>query len=88
MVDYSGKWAKKEGVDDSALSEWVKVIRHLVKRCVYFVRNSISTRSKAVFENKEIAAKLADIHDKYALVAADKVSNNVVLSAKHIVSNV
>ena len=31
----SRKWVKKEGVDDSALSEWVKVIRHLVKRRVY-----------------------------------------------------
>ena len=29
MEDYSRKWAKMEG-DDSALSEWVKAIRHLV----------------------------------------------------------
>ena len=37
----------------------------------------MSTRSKSVFENKEIAAKLADIRDKYAAVLADKASNNV-----------
>ena len=36
VEDYSRKWAKKEGVDDSALSEWVKTTRHLVKRRVYF----------------------------------------------------
>ena len=35
VEDYSRKWAKKEG-DDSALSEWIKAIRHLVKRRVYF----------------------------------------------------
>ena len=43
VKDYSRKWAKKEGVDDSALSECVKVIRHLVKRRVYFLHNSMST---------------------------------------------
>ena len=45
---FSKKWPKKECVDDSALSEWVKVIRHLVKRRVYFLLNSMSTRSKSV----------------------------------------
>ena len=36
VEDYSRKWAKKEGVDDGALSEWVNAIRHLVKRRMYF----------------------------------------------------
>ena len=36
VEDYSRKWAKKEGVDDSALSECVKAIRRLVKRRVDF----------------------------------------------------
>ena len=30
VEDCYRKWAKKEGVDDSALSEWVKAIRHFV----------------------------------------------------------
>ena len=47
----------------------------------------MSTRSKSVFDNKEIATKLADIHDQYVVVPADKASNNVVLSAYNI-SNV
>ena len=38
VEDYSRKWAKKEGVDGSALSEWVKAIRHLVKHRMYFLR--------------------------------------------------
>ena len=38
---YSRKRAKKEGVDGSALSEWVKAIRHLVKCRVHFLRNYI-----------------------------------------------
>ena len=36
VEDLSRKWAKKEDVDDSAHSVWVKAIRHLVKRRVYF----------------------------------------------------
>ena len=27
---YSRKWAKKEGANDGALSEWVKAIRHFI----------------------------------------------------------
>ena len=45
-----------------------KVIRHLVKRRAYLLRNYMTKRSKSVFENKEIAAKLADIHDQYVVV--------------------
>ena len=41
-----------------------------------------TTISKSVFEDKEIAAKLADIHDKYVVVPADKASNNVIFDCK------
>ena len=37
----------------------------------------MSTRYKSVFENKEISAKLADMHDTYVVVPADKASSNV-----------
>ena len=53
VEDYSRKWAINEVVD-STLSERFNVIRHLVKRRVYVLRNSMSTRSKSVFENKEM----------------------------------
>ena len=35
VEDYSRRWAKKEGVDDRALSEWGKAIRYLVQRRVF-----------------------------------------------------
>ena len=79
VENYSKKWPKKECVDDSALSEWVNVIRHLVKRRVYFLLNSMSTRSKSVsYKEIRLRQKLADIHDKYVVVPADKASNNLV----------
>ena len=87
LDDYSMKWTKNKGVADSALSEWVNAIRHLVECRVYFLHNSMFTRSKTVFENKEIAAKLADIRDKY-VVPADKASNNVVFVCNKMISNI
>ena len=50
------------------------------KRRVYFLRNSMY--KIYMFENKEIAAKLADIHDTYVVVPVDKASNNVVFVCK------
>ena len=41
----------------------------------------MSTRYKYVCEN-EIAANLADIHDIYVVVPADKASNNAVFFCK------
>ena len=81
-----GSGLKTEGVDDNALSAWVKAIRHLVKRRVYFVYVLLCLQS--VFENMEIAATLADIQDKYVVVPADKSSNNVVFVCKNNITNV
>ena len=44
-------------VYDIALSEWVKAIKHLVKRRVYFIHSYMPARSKS---NNEIATKLAE----------------------------
>ena len=69
------KMLLKRKVLMTVLFQWVKMIRHLAKRpCL-------------VFENKEIAAKLVDIHDKYD-VPVDKASNNVFFVCNNIISNV
>ena len=41
-----------------------------------------------MLENKDIATKLADMHDKYVVVPAHKASNNVVFVFKNMISNV
>ena len=38
-----------------------------------------------MFDNKEVAAQLAHIHDKYVVVPADNASNNLALSAKYYI---
>ena len=42
MKDCSMKWAKREGIDDSALSEWVKAIKHLLFMQCYVISNFMS----------------------------------------------
>ena len=83
VEDYSRKWAKKEGVDGSALSEWVKAIRQLVK-CRVFVYVILCLQDLNLCLKIRIAAKLADIHDQFVVVPADKASNNVVFVCKQI----
>ena len=36
----------------------------------------MSTRCKSVFDIPDVAAELADLHDKYVVAPEDKVSNN------------
>ncbi|MEW8545689.1 MAG: hypothetical protein AB2693_19380, partial [Candidatus Thiodiazotropha sp.] len=38
---------------------------------------TMSTRCKSVFDIPAVAAELADLHDKYVIVPADKASKNI-----------
>ena len=78
VESYARSWARTEGVDHNILSEWTKTVRNLVKRRVYILRNSMATRYRSVFNDKDVSATLSDIHDTFVVVPADKASNNVV----------
>ena len=40
------------------------------------------TRCKSVFDNPHVSAELADLHDNYAVVPAEKASNKIVFVCK------
>ena len=42
----------------------------------------MSTQCTLVFDNPDVAAELVDLHDKYVVVPADKISNNIVFVCK------
>ena len=88
VESYARSWARTEGVDHNILSEWTKTISNLVKRRVYILRNSMATRYRSVFNDKDVSATLSDIHDKFVVVPADKASNNVVFVCKNIIYSV
>ena len=73
-------WPKKEDVEVDTLSEWVK--SSLVNRRVSVLSRTMSHRHESVFDDPDVAAELAEIHEKFVVVPADKASNNIVFVCK------
>ena len=63
------------------LSEWVKSIKHQLKRRLYIIR-SVSTKYISICADWVVSRHLADLYDRFVIVPADKASNNVVLIFK------
>ena len=82
VEDYARSWAKQEEVELDTLSEWVKSIKHQLKRRIYMVSRSVDTKPISIFDDEVVSRHLADLHDRFVIVPADKASNNVVLICK------
>ena len=82
VEEYARGWAKQEGVEADTLSEWIKSIRHLLKRRIYMVSRSMNTDAKSIFSDAKVIKHLTDLHDRFVLVPADKASNNIVFVCK------
>ena len=82
VEEYARRWAKKEDVEVDTLSEWVKSVMSLVNRRVSVLSRTMSHRHESVFDDSDVAAELAEIHEKFVVVPADKASNNIVFVCK------
>ena len=82
VEEYARRWAKKEDVEVDILSEWVKTVMSLVNRRVSVFSRTMSRRHESVFDNPDVAAELAEVHEKFFVVPADKASNNIVFLCK------
>ena len=82
VEDYARSWAKQEEVELDTLSEWVKSIKHQLKRMIYMVSRSVDTKPISIFDDEVVSRHLADLHDRFVIVPADKASNNVVFICK------
>ena len=82
VEEYARRWAKKEDVEVDTLSEWVKSVMSLVNRRVSVLSRTMSRRHESVFDDQDVAAELAEIHEKFIVVPADKASNNIVFVCK------
>ena len=82
VEDYARSWAKQEEVELDTLSEWVKSIKHQLKRRIYMVSRSVNTKPISIFDDEVVSRHLADLHDRFVIVPADKASNNVVFICK------
>ena len=79
IEDYARTWAKQEHVEIDTLSEWLKSIRSLVKRRLYVLSTTMSTKSKSVFADPNVHKTLNSLHEKYVVVPADEAANNVYI---------
>ena len=64
------------------LSERVKSVMSLVNRRISVLSRTMSRRHDSMFDDPDIAAELAEIHEKFVVVPADKASNNIVFVCK------
>ena len=82
VEDYARSWAKQEDVELDTLSELVKSIKHQLKRRIYMVSRSVNTKPISIFDDEVVSRHLADLHDGFVIVPADKASDNVVFICK------
>ena len=85
MEKYARRWAKKKDVEVDTLSESVKTVMSLVNRRVSVQNRTMSRRHESVFDDPEVAAELAEIHEKFVVVPAEKASKTLCLFAKHTI---
>ena len=82
VEEYARKWAKQEEVELDTLSEWVKSVKHHLKRRIYMVSRSVNTKPKSTLDDPVVSRYLEDLHDHFVIVPADKAPNNVVFICK------
>ena len=80
VEDYARRWARREEVEADTLSEWIKAIRCRLRSRIKHLQGSMNTKPSKVLDKPEIKRQLAELHDKYVIVPADKASNTLFLS--------
>ena len=75
---------KKEGVEVDTFSEWLKTVMSLVNRRVSVLSRTMSRRHESVFDDPDVVAELAEIHEKCRF-PADKASKNIIGILQHFV---
>ena len=85
VEEYARRWAKKEDVEVDTLSEWVKSVMSLVNRRVSVLSRTMSRRHESVFDDQDVAAELAEIHEKFSLFQPTRHLATLCLFAKHTI---
>ena len=67
VEEYVRRWAKKEDVEVDTLSKCVKSMISLVNRRVQVLSRTMSRRHESVFDDPDVAAELAEIHEKFVV---------------------
>jgi len=80
--DYARKWAKQEEVELDTISDWVTYVRSLLRKRIFKLNRSMSSKVRSIVNDKDVIDTLTDLYIKYVVVPADKASNNIVFVCK------
>ena len=61
VEDYARSWAKTGGIELDTLSEWVKSIKHQLKRRIYMVSRSVNIKPISIFDDEVVSRHLAEL---------------------------
>ena len=68
-------------INHRLLKESANIIsKHLTY--IYMVNRSVNTKPISIFDDAVVSRRLADLHDRFVIVPADKASSNVVFICK------
>ena len=82
VEDYARRWRSDGEAELDSLSGWTKAIRRLLKRKIFMAFRYVNDKPKSDFNDQQVISNLADLHEHYVIVPADKAANNVVLVCK------
>ena len=71
-----------EGVRSIANFIIMQVLFHLANRRVSVLSLTMFRRHESAFDDPDVAAELAEIHEKFVVVSGDKASKNIVFVCK------
>jgi len=64
IEDYARKWAKQEEVELDTLSDWVTYIRSFIRKRIFKLNRSASSKVRSIFNDKGIVDNLTDLQNK------------------------
>ena len=83
VENYAQSWAKQEDEELDTLTEWVKSIKHQLKRRIYMVSRSVNTKPISIF-NDEVVSRLIFMT---ALLSSQQISVLTMSSfVRHIIT--
>jgi len=69
-------------VELDTLSDWVTSVRSLIRRKIFKLSRSVSSKVRSIFNDKDVIDNLTELHSKYVVVPSDKASSNTVFVCK------
>jgi hypothetical protein len=63
VEEYARRWTKSEGEELDTLSEWIKIIRKLLKSRIHHLSCKMRNIYPSVFKNTEVVNELRRLHD-------------------------